>query len=86
MQHTFAPDRVLGILDQLDQEVQHDLQASQKEWPSTVSGWNRAVLNIRLFVQSWYADRRTLLLQETQRFFGLTNEEMRQYFGKIRFR
>lgn len=86
MQHTFAPDRVLGILDQLDQEVQHDLQASQKEWPSTVSGWNRAVLNIRLFVQSWNADRRTLLLQETQRFFGLTNEEMRQYFGKIRFR
>ncbi len=86
MKHTFETKRVHGILDKLNKEVQHDLKASQKDWPNTVGAWNKGVKDIRYFVKDWKTDRRTLLLQETQKFFGLTDQQMKQYFGSIKFK
>ena len=86
MQYTFEPNRVKGLLNDLDQEVQHDLKASQKDWPETVTGWNKAVRNIRSFIGNKNNDRRTLLLKETKKFFKLSDAQMKELFGNIRYK
>lgn len=86
MQNTFEPTRVTGLLNAINQEAQHDLKASQKDWPETVSGWNKAVRDIKSFIGNKSTDRRTLLLKETKRFFKLTDAQMKQYFGNIKYK
>ena len=66
--------------------MQHDLKASQKEWPETVSGWNKAVRNIRSFIGNKSNDRRSLLLKETKKFFKLSDAQMKELFGDIKYK
>ena len=85
MQNTFAPSRVNGILTQLDQQLQHDLPTSQAKRKSSMSAWNRTLSGIRAFISTRLTDRRTVLIQETQKFFKLTDKEMKTYFKGIKY-
>ena len=86
MRNTFEPGRVTGILDELNAEVKHDMPASQKRWHSSMTAWNNAVKGIKTFIKTKTVDRRTLLLKETQKFFKLTDAQMKEYFGSIKFK
>ena len=81
MQHTFAPQRVLGLLDDLTEAVRPDMSATQKKWGGTLSQWTKSIKTVRGYISSSRYDRRTLLLQETQRYFKLSNAEMLSLFG-----
>lgn len=85
MKHTFAPTRVIGLLDQLNGEIKHDMAFHQARWKSSMSAWNRAIQDIKAFVKAGSYDRRTALLKETQKFFKLTDEQMKEYFGGIKY-
>lgn len=82
MKNTFDPDRVTGLMNEIDREVRHDLEMSEKQWPQTVKAWKQALRDIPAFLRGG-GDRRTRLLEETKAFFRLTDAEMRAYFGEL---
>lgn len=82
MRVTFDPNRMRGLVDKINQEVEHDLPFMQKDWSDSVALWKRSITSVKQFITSG-GDRRSLLLRETKSFFSLTNEQMQQYFGNI---
>ncbi len=86
MQNTFDPNRVTKLLDGISKEVRHDMQPMKKKWSASYSAWNKSVKDIKAFIKDKNGDRRTLLLKETQRFFNLSDAQMKEYFGKIKFK
>lgn len=85
MNNTFTPERVTKILNRLNNEVKHDMAFSQARWKSTMGAWNKAITGIRLFIKNGNYDRRTVLVQETKKFFNLSDERMKEYFPNIRY-
>ncbi len=83
MTETFDPVRVNGLLDTLLAETAQDMPRHLKRWNITKNSWNKSIAGIRNFIGSEGKDRRTLLLQETKRFFSLDDAAMKQYFGNL---
>lgn len=84
MNATFDPARVNGLLDGLLAETSADMPKHLKRWSVSQKAYDKLIADIRTFIGgSGSPDRRTLLLQETQRFFQLTDEEMQRHFGSI---
>lgn len=81
MQNTFDPVRVNQVLDQLLADTAADMPRNMKRWEISASTWEQILHSIRGFIQQGSYDRRTVLLRETQQFFGLSNDEMSSLFG-----
>jgi hypothetical protein len=85
MKNTFDPIRVNGLLDQLTGELKHDMEFHLNRWNGSTGAWNQLIQKIRDFVKSGSYDRRTVLLQETKKFFHLTDDQMTEYFCDIKY-
>ena len=83
MSHTFAPERVEGILDGMMEAVAEDMPKNMARWNIAASKQEKMLQGIRSFIRTRTYDRRTVLLKETQQFFRLTDGEMTALFGGL---
>ena len=67
MDRVFQPDRVLGILDRMADEIRPEMPATQKKWGSAIGKWESALKQIRNRIRSDGYDRREKLIAETEK-------------------
>ena len=83
MKHTFAPERLLGLLEKERELVLAEMPESLERWGYSAAAWEKDLQNVRDFIRTEHHDRRTLLIRETVRYFGLPKEEEERLFGGI---
>ena len=73
MNHTFAKERVLARIDERVAEIESEVPRHLARWNLSMANWQYNVSYLRS-----YAEARTdQIMGYVQRYFGLTNEEMR---------
>ena len=55
-----------------------EMPRNQERWGQTMNEWNEAVEELKNYVKN----RRGYLLSQTKNYFGLSDEEMKVYFGE----
>lgn len=83
MQTTYAPERVIGMIDALAEEIRHDMPYNQERWNQSMENWEEHVQFLRDFVVSEDGSRVQAMLNSAQRVFRLSDEEMTAYFGDL---
>lgn len=83
LENTYAPERVIARIDELAQEVAHDLPYNYERWGGSYASWQEHVQFLRDFVKSEENDRVAAMVQSAQRAFKLSDEEMARYFGDL---
>lgn len=83
MNNTFDTDRVLSILDGLNETLAQDLPKDRLRWDSTMAAWNRTIYDIKNYITTPQKDRRTFLVKELQRGLSLSDAEVQTYFGSF---
>ena len=83
MRSTFAPERVLPLLEDILAQTLPDMPATWAVRRANRTKWNAAVEETRQFVTAEWPARRKLLLRETMQFFHLSEEEMAARFGSL---
>lgn len=74
-----SEEHFLRELDQLVAQIESEIPADRERWGRSVSGWEKSIQTIRDFVKD---GKRTAILQENlKELFGLTEDEMKAYFG-----
>jgi len=80
---TYAPDRVIGILDAMADEIRHDMPYNQERWNQSMDKWEEHLQFMRDFVQTDKSSRVQDMMNNAKRVFRLSDEEMVQYFGDL---
>lgn len=83
LRNTYAPDRVIALIDKMADEVASDLVYNYEIWPGTYEGWLEHVQFLRDFVKSEENDRVATMVSNAKRAFRMTDEEMVYYFGDL---
>ena len=83
MHNTYAPERVIGVIDGLADEIRHDMPYNQERWNQSMEKWEEHLQFLRDFVISEDNNRRQTMLSNTKRVFRLSDEEMTAYFGDL---
>ncbi len=75
MNHTFEQERVLTRIDDMAAEIAEEMKRHVVRWPQggTYTSWERQVQRLRNFANR----RHDILLSYVQRYFNLSNQEMR---------
>lgn len=69
----------LEVLDQLTEQIRPEMAADRERWGYTAPHWEKEVQKLRDFVKD--GRRITVLKQNFQEYFGLSEAEMTAYFG-----
>ncbi len=80
---TFDTQRVLSRLDEMVAEVAHDMPYNQDRWGYSMEKWQEYVQLLRDFVQDDQGTRVMEMMQDAQRLFSLSNDEMTAIFGEM---
>ena len=80
---TFDTQRVLNRLDEMVAEVAHDMPYNQDRWGYSMEKWQEYVQLLRDFVQDDQGTRVMEMMQDAQRLFSLSNDEMTAIFGEM---
>ncbi len=83
MRYTYAPERVLGLIDAMSAEIRHDMVFNQERWNQSMEKWEEHLDFLRNFVVSEQGSRVQDVLSSAKRIFHLTDEEMVYYFGDL---
>ena len=83
LNNTYAPERVIAHIDGMAAQIDHDIVYNYERWNGTYEGWQEHVQFLRDFVLSEGSDRVATMVQSAQRAFGLSDEQMRSYFGAL---
>lgn len=83
MNHTFDKDRVLSVLDTINESLTADLPKDLMRWDSTMASWNRSLYAIREYLAKPQNDRRKFLVREIKNGLRLSDEEVQTYFGSF---
>ncbi|MBE5794859.1 MAG: hypothetical protein E7323_09310 [Clostridiales bacterium] len=80
---TYAPERVIGVIDSLADEIRHDMPYNQERWNQSMEKWEEHLQFLRDFVQTESSSRVQDMLNNAKRVFRLSDEEMIHYFGDL---
>lgn len=83
LNNTYSPERVIAHIDGMAAQIDHDIVYNYERWNGTYEGWQEHVQFLRDFVLSEGSDRVATMVQSAQRAFGLSDEQMRSYFGAL---
>lgn len=83
MQTTYAPERVIGLIDSMANEIRHDMPYNQERWNQSMESWEEHLQFLRDFVVNDDNSRVQVMLNSAQRVFHLSDEEMTAYFGDL---
>ncbi len=73
LNHTFAKERVLERIDERVREIEAEVPRHLARWNMSMANWQSHVNMLRAFAEA----RTDQVMGYTQRYFGLSNEEMR---------
>lgn len=77
--HIWNEKNILNKLEEIYNNLYPEMERNQNRWNNTMQNWIDNVEHIRTFVKQ----RQKYLLNQTQYFFNLNNEEMNKYFGEL---
>ncbi len=83
LRNTYAPERVIALIDKMAAEVANDLKYNYEIWPGTYEGWLDHVQFLRDFVKSDEKDRVADMVRNARYAFRMSEEEMVHYFGDL---
>jgi hypothetical protein len=72
---TFAPERVVGIIDEMAAAIEPEMPAHRQRWGGTMSGWRNHIQRLRTFAEK----RPAIVTGHIQRKFNLTHQEMEMF-------
>jgi hypothetical protein len=72
LNYTFAPERVINIIDEIAGDIEPEMPSHFQRWGGTVNSWQTHVQSLRNFAQQ----RPAIVVRHIQRKFNLTNAEM----------
>ncbi len=73
----------IAHIDGMAAQIDHDIVYNYERWNGTYESWHEHVQFLRDFVLSEGSDRVATMVQSAQRAFGLSDEQMRSYFGAL---
>lgn len=79
MANTWKTENVLARIDEIQAVLEPEIGRDHAEWGLSVSEWRDCVDELREYARQ----RPYYLLRSTKYFFGLSDEQMRQYFGDL---
>lgn len=74
---------MIAHIDGMAAQIDHDIVYNYERWNGTYESWKEHVQFLRDFVLSEGSDRVATMVQSAQRAFGLSDEQMRSYFGAL---
>lgn len=80
MERTLSTENVLARIDYYQQLLAPEVARERERWGGTVSGWEWQVDKLRRFITEW--DHMADMVARLQRYIGLTQSEIDQYFGR----
>jgi len=83
LRNTYAPERVIALIDEMAAEVANDLEYNYEIWSGTYEGWLDHVQFLRDFVKSEEKDRVADMVRNARYAFKMSEEEMIHYFGDL---
>jgi hypothetical protein len=72
MNKTFTPERVVGVIDRMEAEIEAEMPRHLQRWGGSMSSWRSHVQRLRNFA----TQRPAIVLRHFQGKFGLSNKEM----------
>lgn len=78
LKENLSNERILKYVDNIYNLLLPEMPRNQERWGQTMKDWNDAVDELKNFVNM----RRSYLLTQTKNYFGLSNDEMKEYFGE----
>lgn len=82
LEHTFKPERMHGIIDELSKEIESEMPYHIERWPTMHSSMNNWYKNIDKF-KSKLTNRYNYVIKNVKREFNLTDSEYQKYFGSL---
>ena len=79
---TYDTQRVLSQLNALAEQVGADIARNQARWGFSVGTWQQYVQHLRDFIDG-ATPRISEMMWDAQRFFSLTDAQMREIFGDL---
>lgn len=79
---TYDTQRVLSQLNALAEQVGADIARNQARWGFSVGTWQQYVQQLRDFIGG-ATPRVSEMMWDAQRFFSLTDAQMREIFGDL---
>ena len=80
MEHTLSNENVLARIDYYEQLLAPEVPRERARWGGSVSGWEWQVNKLRRFITEW--DHMADMVARLQRYIGLTQAEIDQYFWR----
>ena len=77
LKNVWNKERVLTKIDELYNLLKNEMPRNQERWDLTMKNWEDSVNELRTYVQK----REDYMLSQTKSFFGLSDSEMKEYFG-----
>lgn len=78
LKNKLSDERILEYIDDMYNLLLPEMPRNQERWGQTMNEWNEAVEELKNYVKN----RRGYLLSQTKNYFGLSDEEMKVYFGE----
>ena len=78
LKENLSNERILKYVDNIYNLLLPEMPRNQERWGQKMKDWNDAVDELKNFVNM----RRSYLLTQTKNYFGLSNDEMKEYFGE----
>jgi len=75
LNNTFEPNHVISVIDELASEIEPGIQRNFKKWTGSYNLWKECVKKLKDFITG----RPYYVKMYIQRYFGLTDEQMREY-------
>lgn len=80
LENALSTENVLARIDYYEQLLEPEIARERARWGGTVSGWHTQVNKLRRFITEW--DHIADIVSRLQRYIGLTQAEIEQYFGR----
>ena len=80
MEHTLSNENVLARIDYYEQLLSPEVPRERARWGGTYDGWLWQVNKMRRFITEW--DHMADIVARLQRYIGLTQAEIDQYFWR----
>ena len=72
---------ITGVIDSLETAIASEIPRDRARWNRSMSGWTKAVKFLRDYVKDGARTKR--VLDSIQKYFSLSDEEMKEYFGHV---
>ncbi len=77
MKNTWKKENILKKLNEIYDNLLPEMERDRKRWGTSLEEWKKNIDNLKEYIEQ----RETYLLSQTKQQFGLTDAQMKEYFG-----